>query len=146
MSQYDLQARREAIVRQHIYCESHQDVAGAVAAFAQASYDVVPLATSPDAPSTHPTEADVREHLTGLLTAFPDLELHILRLHHAQDAVIVEGRMAGTQMNAWGDLPPTGRRMDSRAAIFYRFVGDEMVNETAYFDMALILKQLGVMA
>ncbi len=139
-----LRDRRETIVRQHIYAESHGDVVGAVAAFARASYDVVPLAESPDAPMTHPTPADVHAHLSGFLGAFPDLELIILRLHHADEAVIVEGRMIGTQSNTWGDLPPTNRKMDSRAAIFYRFEGDQMVNETAYFDMAGILRQLGV--
>jgi len=141
-----LRAAREAIVRQHIYCESHHDVEGAVATFARASYDVVPLASSPDAPHTHPTAADVHEHLSGLLNAFPDLELIILNLHHADDAVIVEGRMRGTHSNDWSDLKATGKTMDMRAAIFYRFEGDQMVNETAYFDMATMLRQLGVMA
>ncbi|MDX2160301.1 MAG: ester cyclase [bacterium] len=140
-----LRAVREALVREHIYCESHQDVDGAVATFARASYDVVPLANAPDAPHTHPTAADVHEHLSGLLNAFPDLELIIVTLHHADEAVIVEGRMKGTHSQDWGDLKATGRRMDMRAAIFYRFEGDQMVNETAYFDMATMLRQLGVM-
>lgn len=142
MKEQEFRARREAIVRQHIYCESHHDVDGAVATFARASYDVVPLALSPDAPMTHPTREAVHEHLTGLLNAFPDLELHILQLHHADAAVIVEGRMMGTQLNAWGDLPATGKRMDARACIVYRFEDADMVNETAYFDMAGILRQL----
>lgn len=140
-----LRAQREALVRQHIYCESHQDVAGAVATFARASYDVVPLSDSADAPHTHPTPESVTEHLAGLLHAFPDLELIIVTLHHADDAVIVEGRMKGTHLHDWGELKTTGRRMDMRAAIFYRFEGDHMVNETAYFDMATLLRQLGVM-
>lgn len=141
----DLREKREALVRQHIYCESHQDVDGAVATFARgASYDVVPLAENPDAPKTHPTTEAVHEHLSGLLRAFPDLELIIIHLHHADDAVIVEGRMKGTHLNDWGDLQATRRRMDMRAAIIYRFEDDVMVNETAYFDMATMLRQLGV--
>ncbi|MGF1507459.1 MAG: ester cyclase [Chloroflexi bacterium] len=139
-----LRAHREALVREHIHCESHQDVEGAVATFASASYDVVPLAATPDAPMTHPTAADVREHLGGLLGAFPDLELIIVRLHHADEAVIVEGRMKGTHLKDWGDLPATGHTMDMRAAIFYRFEGADMVNETVYFDMATMLRQLGI--
>ena len=139
-----LRERREALVREHIYCESHQDVDGAVATFARASYDVVPLADSPDAPLTHPTARDVHQHLDGLMTAFPDLELIIVHLHHADDAVIVEGRMKGTHLNDWGDLKATGNKMDMRAAIFYRFEGADMVNETAYFDMATMLRQLEV--
>lgn len=140
-----LREKRETLVREHIYCESHQDVDGAVATFARgASYDVVPLAENADAAETHPTTEAVHEHLSGLLHAFPDLELIIVRLHHADDAVIVEGRMKGTHSNDWGDLRATGRQMDMRAAIFYRFENDVMVNETAYFDMATMLRQLGV--
>jgi steroid delta-isomerase-like uncharacterized protein len=137
-----LQRIRENLVRQHIYAECHQDVDGAVATFAQASYDVVPLSAGPDAPMTHPTEADVRAHLGGLMAAFPDLELQIVRLHHAETAVIVEGRMSGTHLGDFGDLPATGKRMDLRAAVFYRFDEDEMINETVYFDMATMLRQL----
>ena len=67
-----LRARREELVRAHIHAESHQDVEGAVATFHSASYDVVPLAGSPDAPMTHPTEDDVREHLGGGRDGGPD--------------------------------------------------------------------------
>lgn len=96
-----------------------------MATFHSASYDVVPLADSPDAPMTHPTEDDVREHLAGLLNGFPDLDLEIVTLHHADDAVIVEGRMRGTHEGVFAGLAPTGRRMDMCAAIFYRFEGDD---------------------
>ena len=33
--------------------------------------------------------------------------------------------------------------MDLRAAVFYRFDGDRMLNETVYFDLATMMRQLG---
>lgn len=140
----DLRARREAAVHAHIASESHHDVEGAIAAFHYATYDVVPLAGSATAGYTHPSPEAVRQHLTELMTAFPDLELIIVRLHHADEAVIVEGRTTGTHTGGpFAGLPPTGRRVDVRAAVFYRFEDDRMINETVYFDMATFMRQLG---
>jgi hypothetical protein len=31
------------------------------------------------------------------------------------------------------------------AAVFYRFDGDRMTNETVYFDLATMMRQLGVL-
>jgi steroid delta-isomerase-like uncharacterized protein len=143
-----LRERRWAVVAEHIRCEIHgADIAGAVAAFAggEASYDVVPLAflSSPDQELTHPSPEDVHAHLTYLTTAFPDLELIPERVHHTDDAVIVEGRSVGTQRGEFMGFPPSGARMDVRACVVYRFDGDRMTNETVYFDLATQLRQLG---
>ncbi len=123
------------------------DIDGAVAAFSdgQATYDVVPLAfVNPVGQDlTHPTPESVHAHLTELTTAFPDLELVPERVHHSDDAVIVEGRSVGTHRGAFLGLPATGARMDVRACVIYRFEGERMVNETIYFDLATQLRQLG---
>lgn len=145
----DLRARRQAVVAEHIRGETHgSDLDAAVAAFGDggASYDVVPLEflKPPGQPLTHPTPADVRDHLAVLTAAFPDLELVVERLHHSDDAVIVEGRSVGTHAGDFLGLPATGLRMDVRACVVYRFDGDRMTNETVYFDLATQLRQLGV--
>jgi steroid delta-isomerase-like uncharacterized protein len=145
----DLRARREAIVREHIRCERlGTDIDGAVATFfeGRATYDVVPLEhlRSPGQEITHPRPEDVHALLTELTTAFPDLELVVEKLHHADDAVIVEGRTTGTHRAPFFGLDPTGRRISVRAAVFYRFDGDRMTNETIYFDLATQMRQLGL--
>lgn len=145
----DLRARRWAIVAKHIRCEIHgADLDGAVAAFAdgEATYDVVPLSfLKPDGQAlTHPTATDVRAHLAYLTAAFPDLELVVERVHHCDDAVVVEGRSVGTHLGEFVGVAPTGRRMDVRACVVYRFDGDRMTNETVYFDLATQMRQLGL--
>jgi len=144
-----LRALRWAAVSEHIRCEIHgTDLDGAVAAFAdgEATYDVVPLSfLRPEGQElTHPTPAAVRNHLADLTAAFPDLELVVERIHHSDDAVIVEGRSVGTHLGAFGGVAATGRRMDVRACVVYRFDGDRMTNETVYFDLATQMRQLGL--
>lgn len=146
--QRDLRERREAIVREHIRCERKgTDVDGAVATFheGKATYDVVALEhTKGEGESlTHPTRESVHELLTDIVTGFPDLELVVERLHHADEAVIVEGRTQGTHTGEWAGIPPTGNRIDVRAAVVYRFEDDRMTNETIYFDVATQMRQLG---
>ena len=143
-----MRERRWATVAEHIRCEVHgTDIDGAVAAFAdgEATYDVVPLSflNPPGQELTHPSAAAVHEHLSYLTTAFPDLELVVERIHHADDAVIVEGRSVGTHRGEFLGLPPTGARMDVRASVVYRFEGERLTNETVYFDLATQLRQLG---
>lgn len=140
-----LKNRRWKVVSQHIACESRGDVAGAIDTFEYATYDVVPLEhTKVEGQElTHPSPGEVEGLLTDLTTAFPDLELLPERVHHADEAVIVEGRTRGTHRAEFMGIAPTGRRIDVRAAVIYRFEGDVLTNETLYFDLATQMRQLG---
>lgn len=138
MTEEGLRARREAVVAEHIRAETHQDVEGVLATFpGEPSYHVVPLG------ETHDGASAVRDLLTDLILGFPDLDLKVEVLHHADDAVIVEGRMTGTHTAFWGGMEPRGGRMDLPAAVFFRFDGDRLTNETVYFDVATLERQLG---
>jgi len=144
-----LRARREAAVMEHLHGERHGanlDAAIAACRDGHATYDVVALEhlKPPGQAVTHPTPEAVREHLAQFVAGFPDLWLEIDRLHHADDAVIVEGRTQGTHTGEFNGIAPTGRRMDLRAAVVYRFEDDAMTNETVYFDMATMMRQLGL--
>jgi steroid delta-isomerase-like uncharacterized protein len=146
----DLRSRREEIVFTHLRGERHgADLDSAVAAFADgaATYDVIPLRPilgTPDGRCTHPTPEDVHAHLSELTAGFPDLELVVHRIHHADYAMIVEGVQIGTHTGMWQGLEPTGRRVTVPAAVFYRFEGERMTNETVYFDLATMMRQLGL--
>lgn len=150
MSEAALRARRQEIVFEHLRGERHgANLAAAVAAFAEgeATYDVIPLRPllgTPEGDVTHPSPEQVEEHLRELTTGFPDLELVAHRIHHADYAVIVEGVQVGTHTGVWNGMEPSGRRITVPAAVFYRFDGERMLNETVYFDMATMLRQLGL--
>ncbi len=132
-----LRARREAVVREHISAETAGDLDATLATMpGGASYRILPTGRD------HDGDDEVRELLAGLLHAFPDLQLVPVRVHHAADAVIIEGRTMGTQHADWAGIPSTGRVMDVEAAVIFRFDGDRMTNETVYYDHATVAAQL----
>jgi predicted ester cyclase len=75
--------------------------------------------------------------------AFPDFHFEATVIHHADEAVIVEGRMTGTQEGEWSGIPPHQGRMDLPMVCVYNFDGDHLMNETVYFDFATLQRQLG---
>ena len=132
-----LRARREAKVREHIAAETAGDLEATLATMPDgANYRIVALGVE------HDGDEQVRELLAGLLRAFPDLQLIPVRVHHAADAVIVEGRTRGTQHAGWAGIASQGRVLDVSAAVIFRFDGDRMTNETVYYDHATATAQL----
>jgi predicted ester cyclase len=136
-----IRARREAIVNAHIEAEAvTHDVAATVATFRHPRYEVPALGAVADG-----AEA-VNGLVSGLFAAFADFYLHKIALHHADDAVIVEVRFAGTQRGVWAGIEPTGKRMEVQSVLIFVFEGDSLVCEKVYFDHATVLRQLDVIA
>ena len=132
-----LRARREAIVNEHIEAEAvRHDVAATVRTFKHPRYEVPALGAVADG-----AEA-VTEFLGALLSAFPDFHIEKTAVHHADDAVIVECRLGGTQRGEWAGIKPRGNKMEVSAALFFLFDGEEMICERPYFDEATVARQL----
>lgn len=130
-------ARREAVVREHMTSEMAGDLDACLATMPDgANYRIVPMGRE------HDGAEQVRQLLTDLLGAFPDLRLVPQLVHHAADAVIVEGRTIGTQHRDWAGIPSSGRVMDVEGAVIFRFAGDRLINETVYYDHAAVIRQL----
>ncbi len=91
---------------------------------------------------------DGAEQLGGLMhenvTAFPDFHFAVERLHHADEAIVVEGTFFGTHLGPWRGLPATGRRVAFPMLIVFPFDGDRMLGERLFFDLGTPLRQLGV--
>jgi predicted ester cyclase len=87
-------------------------------------------------------ETAVRELVAGLLGGFPDFHFEPEVIHHGDTAVIVEARMTGTHRAEWAGLKPHGKCMDIRVACVFDFDGALLVNETVYFDLATLQRQL----
>jgi len=138
LSSPDLRQRREAIVREHIESENHQDFDTTIATFDHPRYELVPTGDVFDG------EQEVRGYFTESRTAFPDQRNELVALHHADDAVIVEFDVLGTHLGPLRSLPPTGREFRCRMSAHFLFDGDGLVCERVYFDRLTIMGQLGL--
>lgn len=133
-----LRQRREAIVMEHVAAENRHDVGATIATFHQhACYEVNG--------ETSDGEAAVRDLLEELMAGFPDFSVDIQKVHHADDAVIGEGRISGTHDGPFAGVPATGRPVDYPAVAIFEFDDDRLLCEKVYFDAATILTQIGVL-
>lgn len=133
-----LRARREAVVREHMESENRHDFDATIATFAHPRYEIVPTGEVFDG------EAAVRGYFATSRGAFPDQRNELTRLHHADDAVIVEFDLLGTHRGPLRGIPPTGKEFRCPMTAFFVFAGDRIVCERVYFDSATILRQLGL--
>lgn len=129
---------REAVVNEHMRLENAHDFPACTATFHHARYELVPTGEVYDG-----AEA-VGGFLEQNRAAFPDFVFTPTRVLGGADAVLVEGRFAGTQQGTWRGLPATGKRVDFAMALVFEFDDDKMVNERVYFDLSSPLQQLGV--
>ena len=133
-----LRRRREEICVGHMDAENAHDFDEAIGRFARPRYEL--LATG--------EVYDGAEALAGFMnenvTAFPDFRYQPLKMHHGDDAIVVEGFFGGTHRGTWRGLPATGRRVEFPMLIVFAFEGESMMGERIYFDLSTALRQLGV--
>ncbi|HKH24759.1 MAG TPA: ester cyclase [Acidimicrobiales bacterium] len=76
-------------------------------------------------------------------TAFPDQRHDNVRFHVAEDAIIAEFDLLGTNLGELYGLPPTGKDFRVPVIAVFLFDGDRITNERVYFDAASLLTQIG---
>jgi steroid delta-isomerase-like uncharacterized protein len=87
----------------------------------------------------------VRQFYEQLMQAMPDLQIDMQRRHVADDAILVEVLIRGTQLGSWRGLPPTGRRVEFPLCGVYTFdAHNRLAGERIYYDRSTVLRQLGV--
>jgi steroid delta-isomerase-like uncharacterized protein len=134
----DLRQLREATVLEHMEAENAHDFARCIAAFSHPRYEIVATGEVWDGHS------GVNTLLNDNKKGFPNFRFQPETMHHADDAVIVEGRFTGTHDGNWRGLPATGRKVDFPLIIVFQFEQERMVCERTYFDIGTPLRQLGV--
>ena len=88
----------------------------------------------------------VRAFYADLFTGFPDLHIEITRHYVSDEVIIVEATLSGTHKNLFNGIPATGRRIQFPLCVIFPFdENDRITGERAYFDNALVLRQLGVL-
>ena len=96
--------------------------------------------------------AAIRKDADTFLRGFPDMRLEILSSiekddRNGADEVRLIGTHTGPLETPTGqDLPPTNKRVELKAGVFGRLnEKGEIVEERRYYDVAAVLRQLGVM-
>jgi steroid delta-isomerase-like uncharacterized protein len=130
--------RREELVRKHVEAENAADYETALATFQHPRYEYV--ATD----EVYDGAEEVMAHWRELDRAFPDQQIEIVKLHAADDAVLMEAVIRATHTGVLRGLPPTGRRFEQRFLAIFVFEGDALVCERIYYDVATLLQQLGI--
>ena len=134
----DLRQRRLEVIREHMDTEVTQEFDRTLATFnGHPRYEIVPTGQVFDG------DDEVMGYYRTTRTAFPDQRHDDVRLHFADDAVIAEFDLLGTNLGEFYGRPPTGRSFRVPIAAVFFFEGDEIVNERIYFDSASLIRQIG---
>jgi steroid delta-isomerase-like uncharacterized protein len=131
-------AQREKLVRKHVEAENAADYETALATFQHPRYEYV--ATD----EVYDGTEQVMAHWHEFDRAFPDQEIEIVKLHTADDAVLMEAIARGTHTGPFRGLPPTGRRWEQQFLAIFVFEDDGLVCERVYYDTSTVLQQLGI--
>ncbi|RKT52936.1 nuclear transport factor 2 family protein [Saccharothrix australiensis] len=114
-----LRALREAIVLEHLESENEHEFAAAVGAFDHPRCEIA--ATG----EVFEGSAAFAGYYARSHAACPDQQNHLVELHHADEAVIVELALDGTRL---------GRPFRARTTAFFLFDGARLVGKRLYGD------------
>jgi steroid delta-isomerase-like uncharacterized protein len=134
----DLRERRLAVIKEHFDTEVSQDFDATLATFnGHPHYEIMPTGEVYDG------DEQVMGYYTATRTAFPDQRHDNVRMHVADDAVITEFDLLGTNLGEFYGMPPTGKAFRVPVIAVFFFDGDRIVNERIYFDAASLVTQIG---
>ena len=135
-----LRDRRAQVVREHMDSENRLAFDETLATFTHPHYELIATGTVYDGAD------EVMGYYRSSRTAFPDQRNEIHSIRQADDAVIVEFDLLGTNTGPFLGLEPTGREFRCRMAAFFIFeTGTDRIEvERIYFDSSTILAQLGI--
>jgi predicted ester cyclase len=76
-------------------------------------------------------------------TAFPDLIFSVHQVIAEGDTVAARVSFTGTQLGKFGELEPTGRRVEVSEMMFFRFADYKVIEAWEDFDELGMRQQLG---
>ncbi len=134
----DLRRRRLEVIREHMDTEVTQEFDRTLATFnGHPHYEIIATGQVFDG------DDEVMGYYKMTRTAFPDQRHDNVRCHVADDAVIVEFDLLGTNLGEFYGLPPTGKAFRVPIIAVFFFEDDRIVNERIYFDSASLVTQIG---
>jgi steroid delta-isomerase-like uncharacterized protein len=129
---------REQIVREHMESENRHEFDVTMGTFKHPRYEIVPTG------EIHDGEEAVDRYFRETRAAFPDQRNELIKMHHADDAVLAEFWLRGTHEGELRGIPPTHKAFECQCLAVFEFEGEGLVCERVYFDTATILGQLGL--
>jgi steroid delta-isomerase-like uncharacterized protein len=134
----DLRTRRLAVVEEHFRTEVSQEFDKTLATFGgHPHYEIMATGQVFDG------DDQVMGYYRTTRTAFPDQRHDNVRFHFADDAVIAEFDLLGTNDGELYGLPPTGKAFRVPIIAVFFFDDDRITNERIYFDSASLVTQIG---
>jgi steroid delta-isomerase-like uncharacterized protein len=134
----ELRERRLAIIEEHFRSEVDKEFDRTLATFnGHPRYEI--MATG----QVYDGDDEVLAYHRNQRTAFPDQRHENVRTHVADDAVITEFDLLGTNLGAFYGMPPTGKSFRVPVIAVFFFDGDRITNERIYLDAASLLTQIG---
>jgi steroid delta-isomerase-like uncharacterized protein len=136
----------EALVRDYLQAWNDSDVDGIVSFFAEDGvYEDV---ANVDNGWTTPWEGHdaIHEAVSALYAGTPDFGLELHDVHALGSRVTTEWTMTGTQTGDWPGLPATGRSFEVRGISLIELDGGSIRSQRDYYDVYLLLSQLGVVS
>ncbi|WCO68079.1 ester cyclase [Iamia majanohamensis] len=134
----ELRERRLAVLEEHFRSEVDHDWDACLATFRDVPrYEIVATGQVHEG-----AEAVVAYH-RGQRAAFPDQRHENVRMHVADDSVVSEFDLLGTNTGPFMGLEPTGRSFRVPVVAVFTFDDDRITNERVYLDSASLLRQIG---
>ena len=134
----ELRARRLEVIEEHFRSEVDKEFDRTLATFdGHPRYEIVATGQVYDG------DEEVLAYHRAQRTAFPDQRHDGVRHHVADDAVICEFDLLGTNLGELYGRPPTGRVFRVPVIAVFTFRGDRITNERVYLDAASLLTQIG---
>ena len=133
----DLNERRLAVLEIHFQSEVDHDWDACLATFDGPRYEIVPTG------KVFEGDEAVRRYHQRQRGAFPDQRHENVRFHCADDAVIAEFDLLGTNTGPFAGRDGTGRSFRVPVVAVFSFAGDRITNERVYLDNASLLRQIG---
>lgn len=134
----ELRRRRLELVEEHFRTEATQEFDLTLGTFnGHPHYEIMATGQVFDG------DDEVMGYYRTTRTAFPDQRHDNVRFHVADDAIIAEFDLVGTNLGEFYGLPPTGKSFRVPIIAVFAFDEDRITSERVYFDAASLLGQIG---
>lgn len=134
----DLRQRRLALLEEHFTSEVDKEFDRTLATFAgHPRYEIMATGQVFDG------DDEVLAYHRNQRTAFPDQRHENVRFHVADDSIVAEFDLLGTNLGEFYGMAPTGKEFRVPVIAVFFFDGDRITNERIYLDAASLVTQIG---